>query len=87
MSWQIAWLDQLLPAIKAFQPEIILLSAGFDAHRNDPLGLTQLEDEDYVWITRELLGIQPRNVSVLEGGYSLPDTARCARLHVETLAT
>jgi len=86
LSWQIAWRDNLLPKIKAFRPEIILLSAGFDAHRSDPLGMTQLEDDDYVWLTHELLSIQPRIVSVLEGGYSLLDTARCARLHVETLA-
>lgn len=85
MSWQRAWRVELLPKIKAFQPEIILCSAGFDAHRNDPLGLTQLEDEDYVWITSELINIQPRIVSVLEGGYSIADTARCARLHVEGL--
>lgn len=86
-SWQTAWRNDLLPRIKVFQPEIILVSAGFDAHRNDPLGKTKLEDEDYVWITRELLAIQPHIVSVLEGGYSLADTARCARLHVEELAS
>jgi acetoin utilization deacetylase AcuC-like enzyme len=86
-SWQTAWQDDLLPKIKAFQPEIILVSAGFDAHRNDPLGKTKLDDEDYVWITHELLTIQPHIVSVLEGGYSLDDTARCARLHVEGLAS
>jgi len=85
-SWQMAWREQLLPKLKAFRPEIILLSAGFDAHRNDPLGMTQLEDEDYAWLTHEFLAIQPRIVSLLEGGYSLADTARCARLHVETLA-
>lgn len=84
-SWKSAWQEVLLPKIKAFQPEIILISAGFDAHRNDPLGMTYLEDEDYVWITGELVSIQPRIVSVLEGGYSLLDTARCARLHVKSL--
>lgn len=84
-SWQRAWEDILLPMVKAFQPEIILISAGFDAHRNDPLGMTHLEDEDYVWVTGELVSIQPHIVSILEGGYSLSDTARCASLHVQGL--
>lgn len=85
-SWKQAWRGRLLPAIERFRPEIILVSAGFDAHENDPQGMTRLKDEDYTWITRELLRIQPRIVSALEGGYSLPDTARCARLHAEALA-
>jgi acetoin utilization deacetylase AcuC-like enzyme len=85
-SWQTAWRDQLLPRLRDFNPEILLVSAGFDAHQNDPLGLTLLHDEDYAWITSELVQIQPHIVSVLEGGYSLDDAARCAKLHVTVLA-
>lgn len=86
ISWRDAWEYKLLPALSKFQPEILLVSAGFDAHKNDPLGLTNLEDEDYIWLTREFARIQPHIVSVLEGGYSIPDVSRCARLHVEMLA-
>lgn len=84
-SWRDSWEYTLLPALAKFQPEILLVSAGFDAHENDPLGMTYLQDEDYSWLTRELVRIQPRIVSVLEGGYSLPDASRCAALHVAEL--
>ena len=83
------YLDQfravVLPAIFDFAPDIILVSAGFDAHRDDPLGGLVLDDETYRTLTVELLAIQPRLALVLEGGYSLPALARSVALVVETL--
>lgn len=84
-EWISAW-KSLLPKLKAFDPEIILVSAGFDAHENDPLGTVGVKNEDYVWLTNELLAIQPKIVSSLEGGYSIEDTAECVKLHVEALS-
>ncbi len=80
-----------LPAIEAHRPELILVSAGFDAHRADPLAGLALEDDDYRWITAFIVDAAERFangrvVSTLEGGYDLDALARCAALHVEGLA-
>jgi acetoin utilization deacetylase AcuC-like enzyme len=77
----------VLPALNAFQPELIFISAGFDAHRDDPLGGLNLLEDDYAWITRELCAqadrhAQGRVVSVLEGGYDLGALGRSAVAHV-----
>mgnify|MGYP005750337151 FL=1 len=82
--------DDWLPALHAFKPELVLVSAGFDAHRDDPLAELCLEDEDYYWITRLALDIaalyaENRLVSVLEGGYDLDSLGRCAEAHVKAL--
>jgi acetoin utilization deacetylase AcuC-like enzyme len=66
----------MLPAIRNFDPQLIIISAGFDAHRLDPLAGLNLEDSDFEWITTELVRIadtacEGRIVSILEGGYSL----------------
>ena len=76
-----------LPALEAFKPELVCISAGFDAHRDDPLGGLDLVEADYAWITRELCALadrhaQGRVVSVLEGGYDLDALGRCAVAHV-----
>ncbi len=76
-----------LPALEAFRPELVCVSAGFDAHRDDPLGGLNLVEADYAWITRELCALadrhaQGRVVSVLEGGYDLAALGRCAVAHV-----
>ena len=68
-----------------------MLSAGFDAHAEDPLAGLQLADADYSWVTAELLGLAAecgngRVVSVMEGGYDLPALRRCVADHVELLA-
>jgi acetoin utilization deacetylase AcuC-like enzyme len=70
---------------------MILISAGFDAHREDLLGGMALIEEDYSWITRELMAVasrhsQKRIVSMLEGGYNLSALGRSAVAHVKTLA-
>jgi acetoin utilization deacetylase AcuC-like enzyme len=80
-----------LPALERFQPQMILVSAGFDAHEEDLLGGLALVEADYVWLTRELMAIalrhsQMRIVSMLEGGYNLSALGRSAVAHVATLA-
>ena len=77
-------------ALKAHRPEIILVSAGFDAHREDPLGGLLLHDEDFLWVTEFIVDqaathAEGRIVSALEGGYDLNALSRCAALHVEAL--
>lgn len=85
-----AWSDHGLAAVERFQPDLILISAGFDAHQRDPLGQLELLETDYRWITSEILAIantiaSGRVVSVLEGGYDLPALATSTRAHVEAL--
>ena len=80
----------LLPALDRFRPQIVLISAGFDAHRNDPLAQLLLEDADYAWITEQLLDIARRHaggrvVSTLEGGYDLAALGASAAAHVRAL--
>ena len=79
-----------LPQLAAFQPDLLLISAGFDAHREDSMAGMSLQDEDYRWVTLELKKLaneccQGRIVSMLEGGYALPALARSAFLHVQAL--
>lgn len=80
----------LLPALRRFAPELLIISAGFDAHELDPLGGLAFTDDDYTWITRELMAAadasaQGRVVSVLEGGYSLQALASASAAHVRAL--
>jgi acetoin utilization deacetylase AcuC-like enzyme len=80
----------LLPRVKAFRPDLIVISAGFDAHRLDPLGGLDLVEEDFAWATERLMEIAERHakgriVSVLEGGYHLEGLARSVAAHVATL--
>jgi len=82
--------EQLLPEALRFSPKFVLVSAGFDAHREDPLSAIQLSDETYEEMTRIVMQIagkccQGRLVSALEGGYQLPALARCAHRHIATL--
>ena len=84
------WLDTLLPALDDFRPQLLLVSAGFDAHLSDPLADLMLEAEDFAWITTELRTIAIRHgggrlVSMLEGGYNLDALAECAVAHVGAL--
>jgi acetoin utilization deacetylase AcuC-like enzyme len=78
------------PALDVFRPEMIFVSAGFDAHREDPLAGLRLSDADYAWVTRELCDVAKthaggRLVSSLEGGYALQALARSAAEHVKEL--
>ncbi len=80
----------ILPRIEAFSPDLIIISAGFDAHRRDPLGNLNFVEADYSWATRRLMEIARRKsgervVSVLEGGYDLQGLARSVAAHVTAL--
>lgn len=80
-----------LPALERHRPELILVSAGFDAHRDDPLGGLELVTDDYRWITEVINDLaaahaNDRVVSLLEGGYDLGALADCAEAHVAALA-
>jgi acetoin utilization deacetylase AcuC-like enzyme len=84
------WRDTLLPALDAFAPELLIISAGFDAHARDPLASLQLETDDFGWVTRELVAVADRHaggriVSLLEGGYDLEALAQSAEAHVRAL--
>ncbi len=85
-----AYTHTILPAIAAFAPELILVSAGFDGHALDPLGGLNVHEDDFAWLTRELClqanrSAQGRLVSMLEGGYSATALALCTRAHLLTL--
>jgi acetoin utilization deacetylase AcuC-like enzyme len=79
-----------LPALEEYQPQLVFVSAGFDAHRDDPLAYLKLSDEDYRWITEKLVDMARRHaegrvVSTLEGGYNVDALGRCVVEHVRTL--
>jgi|SRR5579862_384176 len=80
----------ILPRLREFNPDILLISAGFDAHTRDPLANLNLVEADFAWVTRKLMEIaehsaQGRIVSMLEGGYDLQGLARSAAAHVSAL--
>ena len=89
-EFRAVWRRELLPAIDAFGPELLLISAGFDADARDPLAQMLLETHDYAWLTRELLELARahcggRIVSLLEGGYDLTALGQGAAAHVRAL--
>lgn len=80
----------ILPRLEAFRPDLIVISAGFDAHRLDPLGHLNLLEADYAWATRRLMAIADKScggrvVSLLEGGYDLDGLSRSVAVHVAAL--
>ena len=82
--------QQWLPALDAFQPELIYVSAGFDGHREDDMGNLGLVEADYEWVTQQLMAVakrhcQGRIISCLEGGYMLSPLARSVAAHVKVL--
>ena len=82
--------DKILPALRAFEPDLLILSAGWDGHAEDPLAGLELSDEDYTWVTERSLEVadeccEGRVVSVLEGGYHVAALARCVAAHVAQL--
>ena len=89
-AFRSAWAGTIIPALEAFAPELLIISAGFDAHREDPLASLRLETDDFAWITAALLAAAEaqcggRVVSVLEGGYDLEALADSAAVHVRGL--
>jgi acetoin utilization deacetylase AcuC-like enzyme len=85
-----AFNEFILPALDDFRPDFLIISAGFDAHRDDPLAQLMLVEEDYAWVTEQLAALadrqcQGRIVSSLEGGYDLAALAASAAAHVRVL--
>ena len=85
-----AFESRILPELEDFKPDLVIISAGFDAHALDPLADLNLETEDYYWSTKQLMNIakkyaKGRVVSTLEGGYNLGILGECAKAHVSAL--
>ena len=89
-AFRMAWEATILPALDKFAPELLIISAGFDAHRDDPLAQLRVETADYGWLTDRLVDLADRHcggrvVSMLEGGYDLNALAASATVHVRSL--
>jgi len=89
-EFQTAMENVILPALNLFEPELLIISAGFDAHIRDPLGSLELVEEDFAWATQELMDLADLHcggkiVSVLEGGYDLQGLAGGVGVHLQTL--
>jgi len=87
-----AFLEGLASIEKAFPPDLIIISAGFDSRRGDPMGGLLLEDEDFVEMTKRVMDIADRDgagrvISILEGGYNLDTLGETVRMHVEALSS
>ncbi len=85
-----AWADRIIPALAAWRPQLLIVSAGFDAHRDDPLAELRVETADFAWLTDRLNEVadahtEGRIVSLLEGGYDLAALAASAATHVRRL--
>ena len=85
-----AYEAQVFPALEEFKPELLIISAGFDAHKADPLANLMLDEDDFAWVSRKLCEIAARHgegrvVSCLEGGYDLGGLSRGAAAHVDEL--
>ena len=85
-----AFSREILPALDAFRPELVLISAGFDAHKSDPLAQLLLDEADYTWVTERLLEVagdhaKGRVVSTLEGGYDMAALGASAAAHLRVL--
>ncbi len=83
--------EQWLPALRSFAPQLVFVSAGFDAHRDDDMAMLNLTETDYDWVTRQIRDISLRSakgriVSTLEGGYDLSALARSVAAHLRVLA-
>lgn len=89
-AFRAAVTERWLPALDAFRPQLVYISAGFDAHREDDMGNLGLVEADYAWVTQQLMAVAGRHcggriISCLEGGYVLSPLARSAAAHVKVL--
>ncbi len=89
-AFRAAWQDTLLPALDSFAPDLIVVSAGFDAHASDPLAQLRVREADFAWLTERLCALADlhcggRLVSLLEGGYDLEALALSTAAHVRAL--
>ena len=90
VEFRSAFNNTILPALRDFKPELLIISAGFDAHEGDILGELNVTTEDYAWVTRKLMDVaneccQGRVVSMLEGGYDLRSLQQATLAHVRVL--
>ncbi len=88
--FQEAFESRILPALHDFSPDLVIISAGFDAHRDDPIGGLVLREEDFAWATRKLLDVAEKHaggrvVSLLEGGYDLGGLSRSVAAHLRVM--
>ena len=86
-----AFEEKWLPALDAFKPQMLFISAGFDAHREDDMASLGWVEADYAWVTEALVAVadrhaQGRIVSMLEGGYALHALGRSAAVHIKILS-
>jgi acetoin utilization deacetylase AcuC-like enzyme len=89
-EFRAAWEREIIPELDRFAPGLLIISAGFDAHKDDPLAQLRVQTSDYAWLTRELVNLAERHcggrvVSVLEGGYDPGALAASAAVHVRAL--
>lgn len=89
-QFRAAMSDRILPALRNFGPDLVLISAGFDAHQHDPLANLRLVEDDFAWATEQVIEVAERHaggrvVSMLEGGYDLAALARSTAVHVKRL--
>ena len=89
-AFRAAFEDRILPRLREFRPELVIISAGFDAHMRDPLASINLTEDDFVWVTQKLMDVadhcaEGRVVSLLEGGYDLRALGNSVAAHVTTL--
>lgn len=89
-AFRAAYGERILPMLRDFAPELLIISAGFDAHERDPLAQLRLEDADYAWVSEELAAVAAdccdgRIVSAMEGGYDLEALANACAEHVRVL--
>jgi acetoin utilization deacetylase AcuC-like enzyme len=90
-EYQEAFMERVLPAVNAFGPDAVILSAGFDAHMNDPLAQMNLSTDCYAWMTQRMLEVADQHaggrlISLLEGGYDLQALSDCVATHVAGLS-
>ena len=87
-EFRAAWAEDLLPQVRAFEPQAIFISAGFDAHEKDPMATVRLSDDDFAWITSELTAVCGGGlpiISVLEGGYNVDQLPQSVKAHLNAL--
>jgi acetoin utilization deacetylase AcuC-like enzyme len=89
-AFRAAWVDSIIPALEDFAPDLLVISAGFDAHAADPLAQLRVREADFAFVTEALCGVADRHcggrvVSLLEGGYDLEALGRSTAAHVRAL--
>ena len=90
LEFKSGYTKRILPALESFNPELIIISAGFDAHSKDPLAQINLEASDYGWISQKILELAEkccggRVISILEGGYDIEALRESVQVHVRAL--